>query len=1167
MTTSQVEKSQVDNEARVDNNLQKMIDREIVAASINAYRKLGRADSRNAMPVEVVDGKALDTRQCTALTKFIELAEAKVDFAVIQKKPNPLQGFAKFNPENGTVYELQGVAPNQTEVMKDLTGFVVPIVPSLFLSQHQVAGTGKILKLPQHPAMPEEYTDVVASSDTLRLAQCEAVRKLNAPMSFIWGPPGTGKTYTISQVILEIASQGGKVFVTSTADKAVKGALNALTKLDRPPICEFLEDSDPTGHPHREYDKNMKAYREEKDRDTAAELHELAKEALRDAGAIFVNSLRLIANQANLIEAGRPTHIIIDEVSMMPVYMVSLIKNAFPTAKLIFVGDPNQLSPVVIDSEVAKSNYGKNVYQLVGLDNPKLSKSENFVTFLDQTSRMPARLTQAISDKWYKGALKSTREIGKFDPLCGGQPEVIYDFNGMPDQGLSFPEPRYGWKNSNKGDAQTVVKVAKIALDNQREVMIISPYTGQVSLINHYLKANNLNQWVQATTVHKAQGAEADIVIWSVVANNPHFNKPGNSQADMIATVALSRAKQQVFIVGAKEGTVAYDFIRCYEQVESGAQQAPNLSVEMSNAPELSPDEEYRGELVASAAEEFLEQDNAQALEVPEHVDEPEPISSHVERCHYYPDWFDWNNLDTTIWQNLRVDGVCTQKANERWREPRLTAWFSEEGVSYEYSGIQHQSQGWPDWVRQLAQGVKAQYGERYHQPNSVLVNVYRNGNDYVSMHRDDEPLFDATQPIASVSLGATRAFTIGNSRQSVDHTIDLENKSLLLMLPGFQDRYWHGVPRQPNTEGARINLTFRYVKPQKTAEYSGPTTVVNLNDGQGYDVYIGRAGQGLDGYFGNPIVRGQECCVCGDTHLDNESVVTCYRKRFYRMIEEDGAFAKRISQLKGKRLGCFCKPDHCHGDVIAEYLESPEDAGSDLSFEPAKQVVKLESEDFTPALAYAGIGSRKTPGEVLQYMTQQATLLESMDCLLRTGNAKGADQAFCNGAKYKSVYTPEQPILDWAREKVAEVCDNDYSTFRPITQNLLARNMYQLFGDGNTPDACYPSKFVLYWSEPSSEYNSSQQDNYFNCSSGTRYAVRAAVKAGIPTFNLYNQKELWEQYRDNGFEFPEVVKQVVELTAPDPTPEPERDMTQVNRDRADMLEYVMQLLNSEGKS
>lgn len=1222
MTTGQKRAS------RVNTELQEMIDREVFAASVDAYRKLGRADSRTAIPVEVVGGQLNGRYSGSAFDEFLALAEKGEDFAILQNSPRPLQDFAKFDPEKGIVYELKGLAPNQTKVMKDLSGFVVPVTPSLFLSQNQVAGTGKILQYPQSPEMPEEYIDVIASSNTLRPAQREAVRKLNADMSFIWGPPGTGKTYTISQVILEIARQGGKVFVTSTADKAVKGALNALTKLPKAPLCEFLEDSDPKGDRHREYDRNIRSSRTEVDEAKAAAYKEAAKQALRDAKAIFANSLRLLANQANLVDAGRPTHIIIDEVSMMPVYMVSLIKNAFPSAKLILVGDPNQLSPVVIDSTVARSDYGKNVYQLVGLDNPELSKPENFVTFLDQTSRMPARLTQAISNKWYRGALKSTREIGQFTPLCNGQPEVVYNFNGIPDQGLSFPEPRYGWKNSNKTDAQTVVKVAKIALDNQREVMIVSPYTGQVSLINHYLKANNLDERVQATTVHKAQGAEADIVIWSVVADNPHFNKPGNSQADMIATVALSRAKQQVFIVGAQQGTVAYDFIECYERLGSGAPQAPTpapeVSTEVSNTSELTPDEEYRNELAASAADEYFAEDNS----TPYVLDTPEPNlrTAAVSRGHHYQKWFQDQDCAVTadqVWEELKKTIPNeTKQSSKGWLETRLTGWYSKYDGVYTYSGITQPNLGWPQWVEELAQCVFRQYGNRYQKPNAMLVNVYRDGNDKVGLHSDDEHLFDADQPIASLSFGATREFQIRDNKTRQDYFVDLAEGDLYLMLPNFQKLYKHAIPKQPGVQGTRINLTFRYVKPQEKSEpapvapQSQPEVITFSKTKEPYGEF-GNMASGYpirtpDGAAWPTSEHLYQACKFQDEDIRrqiyNEKNAYLMKKNIARPNEDK--VRPDWEQIKDEVMEwCVASKLVQHQDSVRETLHSTGNAiivecsskdhywgaskvngqwqghnklGRLLMYlrdnpryteaiairGPHPAYKRNEPEDFTPALAYAGIGARKTPGEVLQYMTQQATLLESMNCLLRTGDAEGADQAFCNGAKYKSVYTPKQPILDWAREKVAEVCDSDYNTYKPITRNLLARNMYQLFGDGDTPDACYPSKFVLYWSEPSSGYNLSQQDNYFNCSGGTRYAVRAAAKAGIPTFNLYNQKELWEQYRDNGFEFPEspkVVEQVVEPNVP--TPEPERDMTKVLKDRAELLEYVMQLHNREDKA
>lgn len=104
-------------------------------------------------------------------------------------------------------------------------------------------------------------------------------------------------------------------------------------------------------------------------------------------------------------------------------------------------------------------------------------------------------------------------------------------------------------------------------------------------------------------------------------------------------------------------------------------------------------------------------------------------------------------------------------------------------------------------------------------------------------------------------------------------------------------------------------------------------TTVVNvrLHD---YDVYVGRAGHGQDGYFGNPFKLNK-----------NESrgaTIDRFRDHFYERIEEDAEFKARIRSLKGKRLGCFCVESPwvvgdvgmfiCHAQVIAHYLETTED-------------------------------------------------------------------------------------------------------------------------------------------------------------------------------------------------------------------------------------------------
>ena len=93
-------------------------------------------------------------------------------------------------------------------------------------------------------------------------------------------------------------------------------------------------------------------------------------------------------------------------------------------------------------------------------------------------------------------------------------------------------------------------------------------------------------------------------------------------------------------------------------------------------------------------------------------------------------------------------------------------------------------------------------------------------------------------------------------------------------------------------------------------------TVVVTIYKEQ-FDVYIGRAGRGEDGYFGNPFRMG--------SGVSREDAVQKFQKYFTERIERDSEFKRRVLALKGKRLGCFCKPKACHGDVIANWLNKME--------------------------------------------------------------------------------------------------------------------------------------------------------------------------------------------------------------------------------------------------
>jgi hypothetical protein len=103
----------------------------------------------------------------------------------------------------------------------------------------------------------------------------------------------------------------------------------------------------------------------------------------------------------------------------------------------------------------------------------------------------------------------------------------------------------------------------------------------------------------------------------------------------------------------------------------------------------------------------------------------------------------------------------------------------------------------------------------------------------------------------------------------------------------------------------------------QELGDLSKKTKVVNLYK-EPYDIYIGRPGKGVSGYFGNPILLRP-----GDSR---GSTLDRFREYFFTRLEQDPQFKAHIMTLKGKTLGCFCKPNACHGDIIAEYLNSMED-------------------------------------------------------------------------------------------------------------------------------------------------------------------------------------------------------------------------------------------------
>jgi len=143
--------------------------------------------------------------------------------------------------------------------------------------------------------------------------------------------------------------------------------------------------------------------------------------------------------------------------------------------------------------------------------------------------------------------------------------------------------------------------------------------------------------------------------------------------------------------------------------------------------------------------------------------------------------------------------------------QPRLIAWYGDPGKKYDYSGISLTPLPWSDLLRDIKRRVEDCTDERF---NSVFLNLYRDHNDSMGFHSDDERELGPEPTIASVTFGATRVFVMKHKKNAnlASMKIPLEAGSVLLM-KGTTQRFWkHGILKQTRPCGPRINLTFRTI-------------------------------------------------------------------------------------------------------------------------------------------------------------------------------------------------------------------------------------------------------------------------------------------------------------------------------------------------------------------
>jgi len=141
---------------------------------------------------------------------------------------------------------------------------------------------------------------------------------------------------------------------------------------------------------------------------------------------------------------------------------------------------------------------------------------------------------------------------------------------------------------------------------------------------------------------------------------------------------------------------------------------------------------------------------------------------------------------------------------------PRLTAWYGED--EYTYSGVTNKPTQWTPKLLEIKEVLQRVTGETF---NSCLLNLYRDGQDSVSWHSDDESELGDSPVIASISLGDPRKFQLKKQNEKKSEkeqriSVLLEDGDLLVMGGELQKHWLHQIPKTKRPVGPRINLTFR---------------------------------------------------------------------------------------------------------------------------------------------------------------------------------------------------------------------------------------------------------------------------------------------------------------------------------------------------------------------
>lgn len=165
---------------------------------------------------------------------------------------------------------------------------------------------------------------------------------------------------------------------------------------------------------------------------------------------------------------------------------------------------------------------------------------------------------------------------------------------------------------------------------------------------------------------------------------------------------------------------------------------------------------------------------------------------------------------EETNWEQMPV-----KVFGKVFNQPRLSSYVSDNNKPYWYSGYDRQPSEWTnnlEILRCMLEESILDMAPKHPKLNAALLNKYRDGDDYIGAHSDDEGDLHKKAYIVSISLGAERDFVFKHKETDERLVLPLCSGSVVLMGKNCQKKYKHSIPKRKRVKKPRINITYRSV-------------------------------------------------------------------------------------------------------------------------------------------------------------------------------------------------------------------------------------------------------------------------------------------------------------------------------------------------------------------